>query len=295
MLLVIMTVSLFSVVSASLISSGGRIIAGSIVHARSTPPVALAKKGGKKGGGKKKGSPKKSGFEWASTFESKPFENATMRELAEVLASTHRTRTGRSLHASLDMSTDVPKSVWSAPIAALVVAAADDGGGLSTCRYANLAACEALGFPSKDGYKSVIDCPIELASSCGADKYESGYTKRLACPGAASDEPRVIRLEDAQRWVLEKAAIVDGKLVSQPIGFAYAFEEWVEEADGFVCRPGGVRSAPQMSAEELEAAIAAQGAEVRRLKEVEGLANADSEVKEAVAELLRLKAMQDAK
>jgi len=264
---------------------------------RTSVPVTMAKKsgkGGKKGG--KKGQPKQSGFAWAASFDSKPFENATRRELAEVLASSYRTKTGRLLHKSLDMATDIPRAVWNAPVAALVVVAADDAAeGTSVCRYANLAACEALGFPTKDGYKSVIDCPIALAPSCGADKYESGYSKKLACPtGAAVDTPRAIRLEDTSRWKLEKAAIVDGKLGLTPLGFAYAFEQWVEEADGFLCRPGGVRSAPQMSTADVEAAIAEQGAEVRRLKEDKGLANGDPEVKAAVAELLRLKALQDA-
>ena len=44
----------------------------------------------------------------------------------------------------------------------------------------------------------------------------------------------------------------------------------------------------------LEAAITAQGAAVRRLKEELGLTNADEKVKEAVSELLRLKALQEA-
>lgn len=243
----------------------------------------------KKGGGKKKkggSKAKQSGFAWASNFETTPVENATQRALAELVANTHRTRTGVTLHASVDLATDVPKAVWAAPIAALVLCAEDDGA--SVCRYANLAACEALGHPTKDGYKAVIDRPIGLAASLGGDdKYESGYTKKVA----RSDESR-IELTDAKRWVLEKAAVQDGKLVSQKLGVAYVFEQWVEETDGFCCRPGGVRTAPELDPAELQASIDSQAAEVRRLKD-DGLTNGDPAVKDAVAELLRLKALQE--
>ena len=120
--------------------------------------------------------------------------------------------------------------------------------------------------------------------SSGTGKYERSYNKRLGR----------ITLSDAQRWTLEKMAVVDGKLASSPIGVAYAFAEWTEASDGFTCSPGGVRLAPKMSMAEIEAAITEQGAEVRRLKEAEGLSNGDAAVKAAVAELLRLKALLEA-
>ena len=54
-------------------------------------PALLAKKGKKGGGGKKGGKGKaKSGFEWASSFELKPFESAELRSLAETLVSTYQ-------------------------------------------------------------------------------------------------------------------------------------------------------------------------------------------------------------
>ena len=100
-----------------------------------------------------------------------------------------------------------------------------------------------------------------------------------------------IALEDAQRWTLDKMAIVDGKLASSTVGVAYCFETWIHVADGFSCSPGGVRTPPALDAAEVEAAVTAQGALVRKLKEEDGLANGDPAVKAAVAELLRLKAV----
>ena len=62
----------------------------------------LAKKG-KKGGGKKAGGKqgKKGGFAWASSFELKPFEAASLRTLAESVAQAHELRSGQPLHPSL--------------------------------------------------------------------------------------------------------------------------------------------------------------------------------------------------
>ena len=50
-------------------------------------------------------------------------------------------------------------------------------------------------------------------------------------------------------------------------------------------------AAPAAAENDLDAAVAAQGALVRKLKEVDGLTNGDAAVKEAVAELKRLKAL----
>lgn len=229
---------------------------------------------------KKKGkAPKKSGFAWAANFENKPAENATVRELAELVVSQYRTRTGKTLHRKIDQSSDIPKALWSAPIAVLAVSKVADGS--VVCTYANQAACEALGHPAADGYKSVMDAPSDLAASSGDSKFESGYSKKLGG----------IALEDAQRWTLDKMAIVDGKLASSTVGVAYCFETWIDVADGFICSPGGVRTPPALDAAEVEAAVTAQGALVRKLKEEDGLANGDPAVKAAVAELLRLKAV----
>ena len=75
---------------------------------------------------------------------------------------------------------------------------------------------------------------------------------------------------EGARWALEKAAVVDGKLAMESLGVVYAFEEWQLE-DGTICSPGGGRRAPPMTPEEVRAAVDAQAAEVRRLKDEEGL------------------------
>jgi len=152
----------------------------------------MAKKGGKSKKGKQ---PKKqSGFAWAASFENPPDQNATLMELAELMTNSYRARTGKPLHRSLDGAENLPKALWKAPVAALVIMSeegeevAEEGAAGVVCRYANQAACEAFGFPAKDGYKSVIDQPTELAASSGADKYESGYSKKLTRSGATGED-----------------------------------------------------------------------------------------------------------
>ena len=53
----------------------------------------------------------------------------------------------------------------------------------------------------------------------------------------------------------------------------------------------GIVEAPPIDPAEIQAKIDAQAAVVRDLKEEQGLGNSDPEVKAAVAELLRLKAL----
>ena len=102
----------------------------------------------------------------------------------------------------------------------------------------------------------------------------------------------LLLLERSSR-LLEKAAVEGGRLVSTPLGLCYAFSEW-EDADGMICEPGGKRRKADLTPEELAEAVATQAAEVRRLKEEEGRENKDPAVVAAVAELLRLKAQQEA-
>lgn len=159
------------------------------------------------------------------------------------------------------------------------VAAADSTAAASEAVYvyANLAAIEALGFAD---WQSAIGAPSALPEEM-SKKYESGYSKKAGL--------RPVTLLDASRWVLEKAAVEGGKLVTSRVGLCYAWSEWQDE-DGFVCEPGGKRRTPDPTPEELAAAIEEKGAEVRRLKEEEGLGNKDPQVQEAVAALLSLKA-----
>ena len=111
------------------------------------------------------------------------------------------------------------------------------------------------------------------------------------------------------RWTLDRMELVDGALATERVGVAYAFAEWFDPSGapddggaadggegggaGVFRAPGGAtraRVAP-LTAAGMAESVAAQAAEVRRLKEDEGLANADPAVKAAVAELLRLKAL----
>ena len=104
-------------------------------------------------------------------------------------------------------------------------------------------------------------------------------------------------MQKAKRWAISKMAVVDGELVTEDQGVGYAFEAWVRDADGALCKPGGIVEAPPIDPAEIQAKIngrhssSAQAAVVRDLKEEQGLGNSDPEVKAAVAELLRLKAM----
>jgi hypothetical protein len=273
---------------------------------RAPASVCLAKK---KGSGKGNTKQKKSGFEWASNFELQPYESSEKRALAETLCTTHETRTGKPVHPSIVDASDVPKALWKAPIACLIVApapapvaatAAEDGdaaaGGAGETAadveaasppeyvyaYANVAALEVHGLQPTD-YNSLIGQEAALPGTWGsAKKYEGNYSKKLSPPGVV--------LAEATRWPLEKVAVVGGKLSMQTVGIAYAFGSW-ELEDGSICEPGGLRRARELSAEEVAAAVEAQAAEVRRLKDT-GLGNKDAEVVQAVGELLRLKALQ---
>ena len=258
---------------------------------RASSPLLLAKKkgGGGKKGGKKGGNKKQSGFAWASNFELAPTESAALRELADLACSTYRTRTGKSLNGALDKGGDLPKALWSAPVCVMIVRKAEGAGG-SVVTYANLAAAEAHGLASKDGYKQLIEQPTPLAAALGDGKYDSGYEKKLQAIASSEDGGGSFTIRECQRWALEKMAIVDGKLASEPIGLCYAWERW-ELEDGTSCKPGGERVAPSIDPAEVQAAVDAQAVAIRALKEEQGLTNSDEEVKEAVAELLRLKAL----
>lgn len=280
---------------------GGRALSTTVQPRHVSPTLLAKKKGG--GGKKKKGGKggKQSGFAWASSFELKPWESSALREIAVLGCRTFQTRTGKPLHPALADAADVPKALWTLPVACVIVGhpteaassdaqlpAADDAAEVAAADstaaaseavyvYANLAAIEALGFAD---WQSAIGAPSALPEEM-SKKYESGYSKKAGL--------RPVTLLDASRWVLEKAAVEGGKLVTSRVGLCYAWSEWQDE-DGFVCEPGGKRRTPDPTPEELAAAIEEKGAEVRRLKEEEGLGNKDPQVQEAVAALLSLKA-----
>ena len=152
-----------------------------------------------------------------------------------------------------------------------------------TIKYCNIAALEAFGLTQKEHGK-LIGQPAPLPASFGK-AYESDYSKKVQGAGFA--------LLKAERWKLERMAVVGGQIQTEQLGLAYAFREWGLE-NGTVCSPGGVRKAPPPDMGNLEEAVAAQAAEVRRLKEEEGKGNKDPEVVEAVGVLLKLKAALEA-
>jgi len=291
LLLLLLTLAL---VEALMPSRGALSAAAACRRLRSNAAIMGAKKKGGKGGKGKKGGPKKSGFEWASSFNNKPFETQALRELVEAAASGYQAKRGSPFHASLVGSSDVPKAVWNAPIACVIAGEAGDAAGesgdpaASQVVYANVAALEAHGLAAT-AYDDLIGSSTLLPAEMGGDvKFDSDYSKKLK--PVKSDSFTF----EGTRWLIEKMAVVDGKVAMQRLGVAYMWEEW-ELDDGVTCAPGGVRRAPEMSEAELEAAIAAQGAAIRSLKEGDGMGNQDPPVVEAVTQLKRLKGLLEVK
>ena len=279
---------------------------------------AKKKKGGKKGG-KGKNKSKQSGMEWATNFKLKPFEATATRDLASMAAASFEGRTGKPLCEELKGSADVPKTLWNAPIAVVVVGEADNAENKNadmTCKYANVAALETVGLkpdqyerliapsgPGSDEAEAVenaivLDLPIEMK---GDKKYESGYKKKIIRSSppiqknqdeetdgeVESSQDTSITIMDAHRYALEKSALINGKFVTTTVGVAYAWESWALGEDT-LCLPGGITK-PLLKPSEIEGAIEKQAAAIRELKEGQGLGNKDPEVVEAVSELLRLK------
>ena len=229
-------------------------------QSRSVALCAKAKK-------KKSKAPKTSGMEWARNFVVMPYDSTSLREVASVACATFAGRSGKALHASLKSAADVPKALWSAPAAVVVVRN-------GTFVYANAAACEAWNqtHSALIGSKTVLSDALPKA-------FESNYEKKDA----------FFTINAATRWLIEKPVVQDGALRTQALGAAYAFFSWTLLDDGTICEPGGIRTKPAPAPTAIEDAIATQAALVRSLKETSGKTNKDPEVLAAVAELLRLK------
>lgn len=255
----------------------------------STMLSAKKKKGGKKNSKEKK----QSGFAWAASFASKPFESAALRELASVACASFEGRTGKPLAEELKGSLDIPKTLWNAPVACMIV-----GEGDNIIQYANILALETVGIRAENfeqllaakdpttGEWKAPETVLKLglpASMKGDKKYDSGYSKKIikGDPG--------ISLEDANRWVLEKSVLVNGKFVTESLGVAYSWSSWME-GEETLCKADGVREL-KIGVGQLEERIKAQGEKIKEMKEVQGLGNKDPEVSEAVQDLLKMKAM----
>jgi hypothetical protein len=279
----------------------------------------------KKKGKKNKANKKEAGFAWAASFTLKPFESASLRDLATSACASFEGRTGKPLTEEIRKSSDVPKTLWNAPVACVIIgeesgdadADADgdgdgDGDAATTAaagpviQYANIAALETVGLkpdqfeqllatkdPESGEWKvsEKVDTFIDLPSVMKGDKaYESGYKKKMIKANANTNTASVdVTIESAQRWKLEKSALIDGKFVTETIGVAYAWNSWLEGEDT-LCRPGGVREV-NIDIGDIEEKIKSQGEVIRELKEVQGFGNKDPEVSDAVQELLRLKAL----
>jgi len=259
------------------------------IPSRHAMVVAAKGKKGKKG--KKPRQQKKSGMDWARDFEVMPFDSSVLRPLADAAAGAFEARTGKPLDASLAGAGDLPKALYKAPVCVMVVS--DD-----KIAYANDAACEFAGKKHTELIGSATTLPATVA-----DGYGSSYEKKI--DGNT--------MQKAKRWAISKMAVVDGELVTEDQGVGYAFEAWTRDEDGALCKPGGIVEAPPIDPAEVQAQIdqqvrvrcllrtvstawgrhssSAQAAVVRDLKEEQGLGNGDPEVKAAVAELLRLKAI----
>jgi hypothetical protein len=263
-----------------------------------------AKKGKNKKG--KTDQNQKSGFAWAAGFTLKPFEAQGLRELAtNALASFEGRKAGETLAPEVSVgSNDPPKALWNTKEIALVIMG-DDGQLL----YANMAALETVNLKadefeklcpaasgatqaSRDGEEEqqpteaavVLDLPAEMK---GDKKYESGYSKKVIKSSSNDSYDEDIKIIEAQRWVLEKSALVGGKFTTTNLGVAYAWKEWLV-GESLLRSPGG-KEKLFANVEELEAALEKQAAFIRELKEDQGFGNKDLEVVEAVQKLVQLK------
>mmetsp|Transcript_18795 Transcript_18795/g.59083 ORF Transcript_18795/g.59083 Transcript_18795/m.59083 type:complete len:267 (-) Transcript_18795:148-948(-) len=233
-----------------------------------------ATKGGKKKKPKKK-QPKTSGMEWARSFVVMPYDSVPLRELVTAALSAHDSKCGRTLDPSLTASGNPPKALWSAPVALVVV-------NEERIEYVNEAATEALRTAlnaTNATHAELVGAESPFPSSM-PKAFESSYKKKVGD----------VMLPDVTRWTVDKMTLTDGNLGTVNLGVAYAFRQW-QLPEGTICEPGGVRKEPTPEPDQVEAMIAEQAAFVRRLKEVDGRTNKDPAVVEAVAELLRLKAL----
>jgi hypothetical protein len=290
--------ALISTTSAFSVAPNGR---------RSTCLYAKKKK-------KNKQQQKKGGFAWASSFTLQPYEASEARQLASTAISSFKGRAGQHLSDEMEEASDIPKALWSAPVACLIVvpgqsssgnseeeAVMSEGETTTVVRYANIAALETVGLkpeefeqlfstaPSKDigvAPAKPVTISLQLPSIMKGDKkFERGYKKKMLKRKSGD-----VTMLDAYRWDLEQSQIVDGKFVTQSLGVAYSWSEWMVGSET-ICRPGGIQK-KLTTEEDYDALITQQGAFIRDLKETKGMGNKDPQVVAAVAELLRLKKVQ---
>lgn len=288
---------------------------------------AKQKKGGGGGNNKKKKQSQKqpatSGMEWATSFTLKPFEAQSTRDLVSTAVASFQGRTGSPLCEEIVGVNDVPKALWNAPMACVIVKTIKDNenkennDNTSILQYANMAALETVGLnaeqwdllmynpnPNADHPEPTIK--LDLPAQMKDKAYESGYQKKILrkntkdkdedkdddSNNTANPKEHDIGILNAHRWKLEKSVLVDGKFATTTLGIAYAWNEWVLD-DSILCAPGG-QQREKVDVQDLQKAVDEQASHVRYLKEEQGLQNKDPQVQDAVQELLRLKSLLEA-
>lgn len=209
-----------------------------------------------------------------------PYEFEETRSIAKRLVESFRDMSGTPLFPALFGASNIPRSLWEAPVACIVVCDGSNSidsaeGGSSECVYANLLAVELHGAAS---FAELIGSAHMLPSSLGVKMFESGYCKKIR------HGSHQLTLRAANRWQLE----IDE---TARTGVAYAFTKW-ELDDGTLCGPAGLRLALPLSLEakeQIEVSVGAVAMEIRRLKECEGRGNKDALVLTRVSEMKRLR------
>ena len=266
---------------------------------------------------KKNSGQKQSGFAWANSFTLQPYEAQSTRELVSTSVASFQGRTGKPLCKEVVGASDIPKALWNAPCACVIM---DPEG--AAVKYANIAALETVGLNANEWDKimstanvnahvnTAVDgeappsptLTLDLPSNMKDKSYESGYVKKILRRAAADDDDAAdendddedatahdVKIVNAHRWKLEKSALVDGKFKTTILGVAYAWTEWTLDDTTF-CGPGGQRR-EMVKVEGVQLAIDQQAKKIRQMKEEQGLGNKDPNVQREVAELLRLKGL----
>ena len=100
-------------------------------------------------------------------------------------------------------------------------------------------------------------------------RYEKGYTKKVLKRTTEQGELDDVTVLSAERWAIEKMALVDGALTTESVGVAYAWREWRVGSDGEGDEGDGDGDGGGGGGEEIsvEEAVEKQGNVVRELKE----------------------------
>ena len=235
-----------------------------------------------------------------------PYESTAAVMQSLTICGSYKEKTGEKLLDGTLMVQEAAEALWNAPF----ICASHDGSDIFN--YGNKAALslwglswdEFVGLPSTKSAEDVEDIQserrelLDKAASTGVIRDYSGVRQ--------TSKGRRFKINSATVWTISDR---DGNKTGQAVRFdSFA---WLDDGDGtggeemivveggkIVPKPvteGAGADAPSTnspSTEDLEAAekaVEEQAAEVRRLKEEEGLSNSDKEVQAAVEILLERK------